>query len=134
MGNVQGRLFARVLGSNEGEPGLVLFYDETSVSRIVTLVDRGHIDEAMNTDLLGVTFESSPAFAIHTLERIYGLPKLPTPLKIKSGQSLPIEEADLLLLSAALRCVSVLDETQGSEAQVKIEGCEVWTVAFPFAQ
>jgi hypothetical protein len=120
-GSITGRFFARILGSQTGNRGLVIFTREIAVDDMT----------APDVDMLGITIEPEPAFAIPILSRIYGVPGVPFPLKKQSGQSVPVGELDLLLLSAAMRCVAVLEDSEeGSESEVGIEGMSVGAAAF----
>lgn len=130
-GDVRRRTHGRILGGTGSAPGIALYAGTDPVEQIVRLYEDGRMQEAANIDTLGVTLETSPAFALQAMQRAYGLSGVPTPLKLESGQQVELNDLDLLTLSTALRAVSVLsEEDRESEAQINMDDVEVWAMAY----
>lgn len=130
-GAVKRRLSARVLGSKGASAGLALFSSPAAINHMVDLFAAGKLEETQNVDTLAVSLEDRPPFAIDAVRRAYGLLKIPIPLKINSGKRAPLDDLDFLLLSAALRAVSVLSGgNEESNSQVRAGELEISVIGY----
>jgi hypothetical protein len=126
-GSIKRRLQARILGGISGTPGLALYPNPEAVQQIITLFENHQMVRASNIDLLGITLEDGPDYAIAAMQRAYGLQKLPVPLKLEGGIHVSIDDLDILTLAAALRAVASLEPGSG-EAHGEV-GVDKWKVS-----
>jgi hypothetical protein len=121
--------WARIVGRTF-TPGVVLYDNPFSVDRIVEAVERGRWEEVANAATLGITLQNEPRFAAEVMQRVYAIPKVPTPLKIENGTRLSIDDLDALVLAAVLRAISVLSSADRvSHSEVSTESLELTAVA-----
>jgi hypothetical protein len=130
-GSIQRILYGRLLGTLGGVGGLVLFSSRDSIERIVNRFETGHLDQAADTDALGVTLEESPSFAVDAMRRAYRIECFPLPIKLEEGERVPLEDVDLLTLAASLRAVSALSTgSRESMAQLGVDQFEISAIAY----
>lgn len=123
-GAIEDRLIAVVFGS--GQHSLSLYQDMNTVRAVELLARSGRIEDAAGFDSLMTTFEGEPGFAANAMQRAYGLPRIPVPIKVKNGEHPPLGDFDLLALGAALKAASFLNgQSLAAESEIVADDLQV---------
>jgi hypothetical protein len=131
MNHVNCRIEARILGLAGKQHGLALFEVETYRALSLKTDREDAVDALLHLDILGVAFANEPHFAVDAMLRAHGLNMFPVPVKLSSGQTLPLDSRDVLTLCAMLRAISALrDSTEPSYAEVQVGDLHVTAIAW----
>ncbi|HEY3449070.1 MAG TPA: hypothetical protein VGK67_22095 [Myxococcales bacterium] len=107
-GGFKGSYEAAILGNGGLEFGLALYKGKGGVAKVAKLVKGGKGRQAQKVDSLALVFDDEPRFAVELFERLLGLPAVPTAFKLEGGKATPVQEAEVLGLTAALNGLAAL--------------------------
>ncbi|MGC4118157.1 MAG: hypothetical protein QM765_27120 [Myxococcales bacterium] len=107
-GGFKGRYEASILGNDGLEFGLALYQGKGGVAKVAKLVKAGKGEQAKSVDSLAMVFDDAPKFAVDLFQRLLGLPAVPTAMKLKGGEAVPVHEAEVVALAAALNALAAL--------------------------
>jgi hypothetical protein len=113
---------ASVMGAGGEEFGLALYDEPGSIERVAAAVAAGRFEAASRVPAIAVTFDAEPAWAAAAIEAAYGLPRLPSPIRIHKGRPGPARSEDLHALAAVLEALVALSESDDLEpAEATVE-------------
>jgi len=116
---------ASVMGAAGQEFGVALYDEPGSIRRVAALVTAGRMKETRGVSALAVTFDEEPAWAATALDEVFGLPRLPVPIRVRKGKGGPATTEELLDAAALLEAVAELagpDDAEHAEATVEAGG------------
>ena len=113
---------ASVMGAAGQEFGVALYDEPGSIRRVAALVTAGRMKETRGVSALAVTFDEEPAWAATALDEVFGLPRLPVPIRVRKGKGGPATTEELLDAAALLEAVAELSGPDDAEhAEVTVE-------------
>ncbi len=125
-GALAGHFECSVLGHGGETFGLALYPGRGAVARLTALVEQGRMADAAGVESFAVTLDEKPAFAVEALREAFGLSSLPVPAHVRKGKAVPVTEAEVVALAAALRAVVELTDDGATATGVAAVGaCSV---------
>lgn len=108
-----------IMGNGEATFGLALYRGKGALERMAALASVG-LSALVSEDGYAVTFDDGPAFAAKALDDAFGLPRVPTPMRVEKGRPGKARRHDLAMLTVVLRAVARLTPKQ-REARYEME-------------
>lgn len=125
---------AAVMGASGGEYGVLLYTKPGSVAKVVAAFNKGRPDLAARIDLLSLSFDGEPEFALRAIEAFCGLPMVPTTIMMRRGQPVATGAQEVLALAVTLYGMSLMKGEPGEVLTHVLSGGEqrlVVTVQLP---
>jgi hypothetical protein len=133
-GAVAKRVEATVLGRTGKQFGLAIFPGVGSLQTVSRLIQDHNVDDVASLDMLGVTLETEPAFAIDGMIRSFELDRFPLPMKTVNGERVRLTDQDLLVLACALRAISTSSDKEAKGiARIGVNDIAIEAVVTPMA-
>jgi hypothetical protein len=110
-GSVHCVLYGFVMGEGTQEYGITLYKTREDLETILEPARNYLLGEASTVEALGVTLQDEPLSAAHAMWRAYGVNKIPIPVAVRDGERCFINDLDILMLTAALEAVAVMDDS-----------------------
>lgn len=114
---------ASIMGCGGEEYGIALYEEKGAIAKLTRFFDAGRMHEAAKLRSIAVTMDDEPMWAIRALKEVFGLARVPVPIKVARGAPGPVDALDLVTLTAALRAIAQLSprRTEAS-ARLPVEG------------